>query len=81
MSPTHSNEANWPTFLSGHGVGDVIVADVVSVLPFGAFVRVDGVDGFTPKSSWPALPEPGARVRARIEAIDTQQRRFAVAPA
>lgn len=81
MSATHSNEAEWPAFASRYGVGDVIDGDVVSVVPFGAFIRIDGIDGFTPKSAWPALPEPGATVRVRIEAIDNEQRRFAVAPA
>jgi hypothetical protein len=39
------------------------------------------VDGFAPKASWPAPLEPGAQVRVRIQAIDAEQRRFAVAPA
>jgi len=81
MSATHSDEAQWPAFVSRYGVGDVTEGDVVSVVPFGAFIRIDGVDGFTPKTAWPALPEPGSRVRVRIEAIDGEQRRFAVAPA
>jgi small subunit ribosomal protein S1 len=74
-------DTNWLSFQSRYGVGDVTDGDVVSVVPFGAFIRIDGVDGFTPHSSWSALPESGARVRVRIEAIDTDQRRFAVAPA
>ena len=77
----HSDEAAWPAFVSRYGVGDVTDGDVVSVVPFGAFIRIDGVDGFAPKPSWPTLPEPGTRVRVRIEAIDGEQRRFALAPA
>ena len=80
MSSPH-NDSPWPAFASRYGVGDVADGEVVQVLPFGAFIRVDGVDGFAPKSAWPALPTDGARVRVRIEAIDVEQRRFAVAPA
>lgn len=71
----------WLDFSTRYAVGDVADGAVVSVLPFGAFVRVDGVDGFAPRSAWPQLPEDGARVRVRIEAIDPDQRRFAVVPA
>lgn len=81
MTRPHTNEPGWPAFVARYGIGDVVDGDVVSVVPFGAFVRVDDVDGFTPKGSWPALPEQGARVRVRIEAIDVDQRRFAVVPA
>jgi ribosomal protein S1 len=81
MARPHSNGAEWPAFVGRYGVGDIADGEVVSVMPFGAFIRVDGIDGFAPKSAWPALPEDGTRVRVRIEAIDTDQRRFAVAPA
>jgi small subunit ribosomal protein S1 len=73
--------SDWPTFARSYAVGDVAEGEVVAVMPFGAFVRVDGVDGFAPKPSWPQLPEEGAKVRVRIEAIDPDQRRFAVVPA
>ena len=77
-----SNEPGWPAFVARYAVGDVADGEVVSVVPFGAFIRVDdSVDGFTPKSSWTALPEPGTQVRVRIEAIDNDQRRFAIVPA
>jgi small subunit ribosomal protein S1 len=81
MSSPHTNEPAWPAFTARYSVGDVAEGEVVSVLPFGAFIRVDEVDGFTPKSSWSALPAIGEQVRVRIEAIDDAQRRFAVAPA
>jgi ribosomal protein S1 len=81
MSHTPANETDWSAFASHYTVGDVADGEVVSVVPFGTFIRIDGVDGFGPKSSWPSLPEPGAQVRVRIEAIDAEQRRFAVAPA
>ena len=81
MSDSHTNEAGWPAFSARYGIGDVAAGEVVQVMPFGAFIRVDDVDGFAPKSSWPALPDLGARVSVRIEAIDSDSRRFAVAPA
>ena len=80
MSRQHSNEPGWARFVSRYGVGATADAEVVSVVPFGAFVRLDGVDGFAPKPSWPSLPEVGARVRVRVAAIDDSQRRFAVTP-
>ncbi|MBX6749923.1 MAG: S1 RNA-binding domain-containing protein [Micromonosporaceae bacterium] len=79
--PAHTNELAWPAFVARYRVGDVADGEVVSVVPFGAFIRIDDVDGFSPKASWSALPEPGSRVRVRIEAIDNVQRRFALAPA
>jgi small subunit ribosomal protein S1 len=81
--PTHSiNEAGWAEFIAQHGVGDVVDGHVVSVVPFGAFIRIgDGVDGFAPQSLWPTRPEPGSRVLVRIAAIDVDNRRVALDPA
>ena len=80
--PSHEHDpAAWAAFASAHGVDDVVDGDVVDVVPFGAFVRVDGVDGFAPQSSWPALPAVGSRVPVRIVAIDADRHRFAVDPA
>lgn len=45
------------------------------VLPLGAFVRVDGVDGFLQASPPPAGGEP---VPARVVAIDAERERFAL---
>ncbi|MFD2078621.1 small subunit ribosomal protein S1 [Actinopolymorpha cephalotaxi] len=80
--PEHSNdEAVWARFVDRYSVGDVVEGDVVSVVAFGAFVRIDAVDGLAPKATWPTLPEVGARVPARIEAIDADNHRFALSPA
>jgi small subunit ribosomal protein S1 len=81
--PIHSiNEAGWSALVAQHGVGDVLDGHVVSVVPFGAFVRVgDGVDGLAPQSLWPTLPELGSRIRVRITAIDADNRRVALGPA
>jgi ribosomal protein S1 len=54
---------------------------VVSVEPFGAFVRVGGVDGLAPGPEWPVLPEVGSTVRVRILAVDLDRQRAAFGPA
>jgi small subunit ribosomal protein S1 len=81
--PTHSiNEAGWTEFVAAHGVGDVVEGQVLSVVPFGAFIRIgDGVDGLAPQSLWPSLPELGSRIPVRIAAIDADNRRVSVGPA
>jgi ribosomal protein S1 len=71
----------WAAFAARYEVGSVVHGDVVSVVPFGAFVRVGEVDGFAPAREWPAPLEEGAVVPVRIAAIDAEARRFAVHPA
>jgi small subunit ribosomal protein S1 len=71
----------WPEFAARYGVGDVVEGEVVSVEPFGAFVRVDDVDGLAPRPEWPVLPEVGSTVRVRILAIDNDRWRTAFGPA
>lgn len=80
--PTHAtNEAGWNDFVAQHAVGDVVDGHVVSVVPFGAFIRIgDDVDGLAPQSEWPALPELGSRLPVRILAIDVDNRRVALSP-
>ncbi|GII25024.1 S1 RNA-binding domain-containing protein [Planosporangium mesophilum] len=81
-SSHESNGAGWAEFVARHGVGDVVDGQVVSIVPFGAFVRIgDGVDGLAPKSHWQALPDLGSRIRVRIEAIDADNQRVALHPA
>ena len=81
--PTHEiNEAGWAEFLTQHGVGDVVDGQVLSIVPFGAFIRIgDGVDGLAPQSLWPTLPESGSRIPVTITAIDVDNRRVALGPA
>lgn len=75
-----SDEA-WNAFAARFAVGSVVHGDVVSVVPFGAFVRIDEVDGFAPAREWPTPLEEGTVVPVRIAAIDAEARRFAVHPA
>jgi len=75
MSKPTSDE--WDEFVSRHSAGDVLTGEVVSVVPFGAFVRVEpGFDGLAPKAEWPELPEEGATVQVRILEIDPERRRM-----
>lgn len=83
MSRPHMiDEAGWARFAAAHGVGDLVSGEVVTVLPFGAFIRVDeGIDGLAPVSRWPAIPVAGTVLTVRIEAIDERRRRVAFGPA
>ena len=69
---------NWNEFLAGHAVGDVVDGTVSKVLPFGAFVRVDGFDGLLPQVKTVA---DGQQVRVRILAINDAEQRFSLAMA
>ena len=75
------NMPAWNDFVARYAVGDVLDGVVVSVAPFGAFVRVAGVDGLAPLTRWPALPAEGATVPVRVDAIDADNHRFSVSPA
>jgi ribosomal protein S1 len=76
----HTSADAWAEFAARYGVGDVVQGDVVSVEPFGAFVRVGEVDGLAPTVEWPVLPEVGATVRVRILAVDLDRQRAAFGP-
>lgn len=70
----------WDAFVSRHSVGAVAYGDVVSVVPFGAFVRIGSVDGFAPAREWPDGLSEGTVVPVVVAAIDASSRRFAVHP-
>jgi small subunit ribosomal protein S1 len=69
---------NWNEFVAGHAVGDVVDGTVSKVVPFGAFVRVDGFDGLLPQADAVA---DGQSVRVRILEIDAPRQRFSLAMA
>lgn len=60
---------------SRFAVGDVVDGLVSRVLPFGAFVRIGGVDGLLTTQQ---PPQVGAEVRVRVVAIDDERERVAV---
>ena len=79
--PQHqAGDDAWRAFVARHATGGELTADVVSVVPFGAFVEIDGVHGLLHVSEYPAgaAPSVGDRVRVRLAAIDEDNRRFSV---
>lgn len=80
--PDHQvDEDAWRAFVARHATGGELTGDVVSVVPFGAFVEIDGVHGLLHGSEYTGAPSVGDRVRVRIAAIDVENRRFSVVTA
>jgi small subunit ribosomal protein S1 len=80
MSSHEVSLAVWQAFQDGHGVGAILDATVVSVVPFGAFVEVaPGIHGLLPKDSWDRTPEVGDSMPVRI--AEWGPPRLSVAPA
>ena len=79
--PSHEvSPAVWQAFQDAHGVGAVVDATVVSVVPFGAFVEVaPGIHGLLHKDSWDHAPEVGESMPVRI--AEWGPPRLSVAPA
>lgn len=78
MSETHNPPADeaWRSFVARSG--DTVEGTVVEVMPFGAFVRVEGVDGLLPRTETRTPVALGDRVRARVLEIDEGNRRFSL---
>ena len=67
MSSHEVSRAAWQAFQDGHGVGAIVDATVVSVVPFGAFVEVaPGIHGLLHVDSWDGTPEVGDAMPVRI---------------
>lgn len=69
------SQAVWNRFVARRSTDDVANGLVVKLLPFGAFVEIDGVTGLLRSDS--AQPAPGGRVAVRVTTIDAARRRFA----
>ena len=70
---------NWQEFQDRHHVGDVVTGRVTKVVPFGAFVEVDGFDGLlVGPVVGPDAPAVGTTVSARIAGIDNETTRFSL---
>jgi ribosomal protein S1 len=67
---------DWDAFASRRNAGDVVSGNIVKIVPFGAFLDVDGAIGLIPQSTWDEEPGTGDTVTVRILAIDPDQRRF-----
>lgn len=69
----------WREFLAARAEGGIFEGEVVSVVPFGAFVEVGaGVHGLLHKSEWTAEPEAGQTIRVKINDIDLDGRRVSL---
>ncbi|GAA4553694.1 S1 RNA-binding domain-containing protein [Amycolatopsis samaneae] len=67
MSSPEASPAVWQTFQNDHGVGTVVDATVVSVVPFGAFVELaPGIHGLLHKDSWNRAPQVGESMPVRV---------------
>lgn len=76
----------WLHFENNHKVGDIVNGTVVRLVPFGAFVDVDGVDGLIHISelSWRRINHPsevlseGQVVECYIKDIDTEKQKLSL---
>ena len=77
---THEVSAQaWQEFLAAHSDGGVLQGNVVTVVPFGAFVEcADGIHGLLHKSEWTTEPQPGMTLAVRIVNVDLANRRFSL---
>ncbi|WP_436497021.1 S1 RNA-binding domain-containing protein [Actinokineospora sp. HUAS TT18] len=69
----------WTGFRAAHDTGSEFEATVVSIVPFGAFLEIDGAHGLLHKSEWSAEPEVGSTMRVRVVAVDDVRQRFSLA--
>ncbi|PKL33691.1 MAG: 30S ribosomal protein S1 [Spirochaetae bacterium HGW-Spirochaetae-10] len=76
----------WDQFTAAHQVGEDLEGEVVRIVSFGIFVRIDGIDGLVHQSdlSWkPNRPfrdlyKKGDKANVRILSIDVENRRLSL---
>lgn len=76
----------WDQFTAAHTVDEDLEGEVVRIVSFGIFVRIDGIDGLVHQSdlSWkPNRPfrdlyKKGDKVNVRILSIDVENRRLSL---
>lgn len=69
--------ADWDAFAASHSTGDVLGGSITKVVPFGAFIRLDGkVEGLLHRDALDHTPEVGDRLSVRIEELDLVRRRL-----
>lgn len=83
MSTPHEppSAQTWQRFLDAHSKGDLVTGRVVDVVPFGAFVDVDGIHGLVHVSEWTTPLERDTTVSLRIRELDSENRRMSLVPA
>ncbi|MDP4118136.1 MAG: bifunctional 4-hydroxy-3-methylbut-2-enyl diphosphate reductase/30S ribosomal protein S1 [Bacillota bacterium] len=76
----------WIKFMANHTVGDIVNGTVVRLVPFGAFVDIDGIDGLIHISelSWKPIKHPsevlkeGQVVEVTIKDIDAEKNKISL---
>lgn len=76
----------WANFETNHKVGDIVSGTVVRLVPFGAFVDIDGVDGLIHISelSWRRINHPseilseGQVVECNIKDINAEKQKLSL---
>ena len=78
----HTHEVSpqaWQEFIAAHSDGAALQGQVVTVVPFGAFVEcAEGIHGLLHKSEWASEPQPGMTLAVRIVSVDLANRRFSL---
>ncbi|MEV0252173.1 S1 RNA-binding domain-containing protein [Nocardia sp. NPDC050712] len=85
MSHSEISQESWRSFADAHSIGAVLDAEVVQIVPFGAFFEVaPGIHGLLHRTEWPDPsndPTVGSTLSVRILAIDDQRQRVSLAVA
>ena len=76
----------WPQFARAHPIGQIVAGRVTKLLPFGAFLRVDGLEGLVHVSELAdrhvAAPDEvvraGMELLVKVTDIDLQRRRISL---
>ncbi|MGH3912623.1 MAG: S1 RNA-binding domain-containing protein [Pseudonocardiaceae bacterium] len=75
-------ESAWQAFLIRQCARTAIEGTVTTIMPFGAFIKLDeGVEGLLHRSEWSAEPQVGSAVSVRILQLDLANRRVSLTPA
>ena len=68
----------WESVDQKYHVGDIVEADVVSIKPFGVFVKLEkGIESLVPRSEYNNLePKKGEKVKVKVIRIDKNKKRL-----
>ncbi len=81
MSHEPVSPEGWAGFRATHPPGSALMASVVSVVPFGAFLEVaPGLHGLLHTREWQGEPQVGSTLNVRILQFDDANRRLSLAP-
>ncbi|HEX6468574.1 MAG TPA: S1 RNA-binding domain-containing protein [Streptosporangiaceae bacterium] len=71
----------WDAFFESHALDETLDGRVTHVVPFGAFVDVEGVTGLMLAREAAGPLEVGQQVRVRMQRISAARRQVKFAPA